>query len=515
MCHASADRERTGHSRLNSAMRMMLMLMSTLAHPQSAPWIGEPRLPGAVTKPPPWLKPAPFDIDAFLEVPRPDENAAPLYLDALFEFSDEVAVCFPAGQRGRSARAKQRWARLNALYSCWIQNEASVSPKQIEELLAELRGGLDKIAAAQQRERCVFASGIDYESLLPHGLVLRSVVRVLSMKTGLHLSRGDVDQAIDNHRIALRISRDIRPRGGSIVQLVSVAIDGTISHEMTSRVLTFPGITVDHCDRLLALWNAHESSALDAWDTGIKFEYVLLRQLLHLVETGQAQDVDESGGIRERALEKREVARYLNRIAVSTKALQAEGQEPDGKDAQLLNVTQSLARYLAVHFRFDHGTLDDFARTFLGLRPPIYQTRVDEFSAFTERRLMNEPGLDPPFLIKVFMPSISLFAATCANDALYLRAAKCRVAIRRWQLTHDGHNSGLLTMCRAAGLNDVPIDPYSGNALKMAVIAGEPVVYSVGQDGHDDDGQKDAILGRKPEGDYLFPLPNLKDRTIK
>src|SRR5262249_3097997 len=57
-----------------------------------------PRLPGAVTKIPDWIgTDAPFDVArTFPVVPR-DRNAAPLYLDALFEFGAEMAVCFPAG----------------------------------------------------------------------------------------------------------------------------------------------------------------------------------------------------------------------------------------------------------------------------------------------------------------------------------------------------------------------------------------------------------------------------------
>jgi hypothetical protein len=52
---------------------------------------GVPRLPGAVTKAPAWLAAdAPFDLAKFFQpVPR-DQIAAPLYLDALFEFGSEL-----------------------------------------------------------------------------------------------------------------------------------------------------------------------------------------------------------------------------------------------------------------------------------------------------------------------------------------------------------------------------------------------------------------------------------------
>ena len=68
-----------------------------------------PRLPGAVVKAPDWIgTDAPFDVARFFAfVPR-DRNAAPLYLGAFFEFSSDVAVCFPEGpERDRRSQAAE------------------------------------------------------------------------------------------------------------------------------------------------------------------------------------------------------------------------------------------------------------------------------------------------------------------------------------------------------------------------------------------------------------------------
>ena len=55
-----------------------------------------PRLPGAVHRLPDWLaRECPFDTNEFSpEIPW-DENAAPLYLEAIAEFSAELSICFP------------------------------------------------------------------------------------------------------------------------------------------------------------------------------------------------------------------------------------------------------------------------------------------------------------------------------------------------------------------------------------------------------------------------------------
>jgi hypothetical protein len=55
----------------------LVFLLPTMAFGQGAGSGPEPRLPGAVTTAPAWLKGAPFDVAAFFEMPPPSQNAAP------------------------------------------------------------------------------------------------------------------------------------------------------------------------------------------------------------------------------------------------------------------------------------------------------------------------------------------------------------------------------------------------------------------------------------------------------
>ena len=57
------------------------------------------KLPGAVSQPPDWLvADAPFDVkELFPSIPE-DENAAPLYLEALLEFGTELISLYPEDQ---------------------------------------------------------------------------------------------------------------------------------------------------------------------------------------------------------------------------------------------------------------------------------------------------------------------------------------------------------------------------------------------------------------------------------
>jgi len=87
-------------------------------------------------------------------------------------------------------------------------------------------------------------------------------------------------------------------------------------------------------------------------------------------------------------------------------------------------------------------------------------------------------------------------------------AAECLIAVKRWELLHQARKTNLSDLCRAAGLERVPIDAYSnGSPPRMTQVAGETVIYSAGPDGDDDGGLKDSDQGRNPDGDVLFRLP--------
>ena len=90
-----------------------------------------------------------------------------------------------------------------------------------------------------------------------------------------------------------------------------------------------------------------------------------------------------------------------------------------------------------------------------------------------------------------------------------MRGTQCLVALRRWQLEHADPPKDLETIVKAAGMPGVPIDPYSGQPLRMAVLDGKPVIYSVGPDGKDDKAQLEwDQWNQQPgnAGDLIFRL---------
>ena len=252
--------------------------------PAVTPTPSSPQLPGAAGQPPSWLvTDAPFDIPAFFAAPPSDENAASRYLDALFEFGAEMAVCFPEGpeRESRKQAAEKRTGQYFEIFSAMRKDPNSVSVARIDAMLDEFETGFRKLTWAQQRPRCVFQTAHGATARIPHAMVARQVARVAVLKVRRERERGEFDAAIRDLARLLRLSRDLLPQAGMIVDLVSASIEGSASREIILPLLTTPGLTIEHCDRLLAMLADHEARSIDPYIEGLRAEYLYQRMTLH------------------------------------------------------------------------------------------------------------------------------------------------------------------------------------------------------------------------------------------
>jgi hypothetical protein len=112
-----------------------------------------------------------------------------------------------------------------------------------------------------------------------------------------------------------------------------------------------------------------------------------------------------------------------------------------------------------------------------------------------------------PPVAKLVMPSKQMALSSGVHRA-ELRAALAVATMRLWTLRHTSTPPGLslVTLAKEAGLASPPIDPYSGEPLKLAMVNKRLVVYSIGPDGRDDGGQVDCERGKNPTGDLIFPV---------
>jgi hypothetical protein len=490
-----------------------------------------PSFPDALTEPPAWIGPdAPFDVAKFLEAPPPDQNAAPLYLDALFEFNSELSLCFcPTGKqpegdvKQRAETATIRGQEMYRFEEAWKKNPASVDNAAVDAWLKGYETGFEKLAAAQQRPACVFETGIGPAALLPHIQGARAVATVVKWRTRRDLARGNFERPIQGVETVLRLNRDLRPRGGDACQVFSVSIDNICCEETVPAILTTQGVTAEHCDRLLAALVKHEAEARDPFLESTRFQYVTDRIVLHDLQ----HHTDHSGmfdpqhmqedspfaclrvlsGIYSRRLAREKYAAAIPRLArqkyaaaipqTPEEALKhplARGWSVDGKlisDDQYAKEVDAVNRvYKALLDLAERTNLErDRACATGTMADPLRDTTV---AVYLEPHDGQQTILQP----------------SKRAEATF-RGTQCLVALRRWQFDHAQPPADLATLTRSAGMETIPTDPYTDQPLLMTTIQGQPVIYSVGPDGKDDRGLQ-AKWNQKSttwQGDFAFHLP--------
>jgi hypothetical protein len=477
-----------------------------------------PSFPDTVTEVPLWndAKP-PFDLAEFLKAPPDGQNAAPLYLDALSEFSSEVLMtCVWPQREGPSGTEalrlmevfQQRSDQYSRFEEAWEKDPKSVDHAAVDAWLAEYETGFKKLALAEQRPQCVFQTGRSLQSPFPHIEAAREVARVVTWRTRRDLQRGDFQRPLEDLQTLLRLSRDLRPRGAAVCQLVSIAVDGICCEQMVPAILTAPAVEARHCDRLLTLLAEHEANRIDAFVEGNRADYITARLALHDLQhrTGSfdpqlMQDIwGRSGDMTSPLACFRIFAdlgggsnpEQLAKLAATLQGKLLPGAWSGGKmlsDEDYAHEADALNRFFASILAF------------AGQPRSLQQERADIEAAET-------PLLETTLLAKWLIPAESAFLHGIRRNEAILRGTRCLVALRRWQLEHGGPPPDLDTLVKAAGMSQVPTDPYSGRPMLMTTIDERPVIYSVGPDGQDDRALVEWNFStRNSTGDLLFRLP--------
>jgi hypothetical protein len=223
---------------------------------------------------------------AFLKASPPEENAAPLYLEAFYEFAPQemVDLLYPdLSQEEKKKRhdtfrprTKEHWR----LEEAWEKDPKSVDAAAVDAWLANYDLGFEVLAAAQLRAECFFQPGRSFHSLWPHIQAARAVGNVVVWRTRRDIERGDLERPLQDLKLLLRLSRDLQVRGGLVAQFVTIALNERCC-ELVRMILNAPGVNTAQCDGLLALLAEHEAKALDAFVEGNRAEYINSRQALH------------------------------------------------------------------------------------------------------------------------------------------------------------------------------------------------------------------------------------------
>jgi hypothetical protein len=459
----------------------------TPGEPRAAPKSprAEPRLRGAATRPPEGIGPdAPFDVVAFFAAPPAELDAAPLYLEALFEFEPDLANCFPPGAETthRKEIAKRRKRSIESLYAELTKDPASVSDKAIDELVAELEPALHRVEDAQRRAQCVFQTSLDIVDPLPHAQAARQVDRLLALKTRRCVARGDIETPLHDLEVDLRLARDLRPRGPMLSQLVATAMTWGAMDQVIPTLLASPSFRDEHGRRLLALLGRHETVSIDGYQEGLRFQYLILRQILTDIVKEPRGSISKALGDLSPIPGKADDGAAFGRLLE---------QELEAKPSVIAVV---------------NARVDQYFRDVLAFHGPVAEWPGEQLDP---KRIRDDSYYS--WVPLVLMPSTQGMAQIEARAKLAPRAAQCLVALRLWRDRTKEPPTDLEAVVKAAGMARVPIDPYSGKPLRMAIIDGEPVIYSIGKDGRDDGGRIDSKGDRNP-GDQVFRLPPVETR---
>jgi len=465
----------------------------------------EPHLPGALPAALEWMcQDAPFDVREFLEpIPR-EENAAPLYLDALAEFSAKMTNRFPEPERTRRhAITSQRENRFHEIFDRWRENPGSADHMTIDRVLEEYEPGLRQLAEAQRRPRCKFAMNVTWGDRTPHYAAAREVCRVIQLRVARDVELGDFDAAVRHLDTLLHFCGDFR-RGCTEYFFVVSAIEGVCHEDILASILIRPDIQTGYCARLLDVLTRAETAASGPVGEWARVEYVLLRQLLHDIKhrTGyfapRATQQDASTGA-----DATKGASVIEILVGSGYSLEVARQ------AEAVLATMTPADYAAEVTVLNelYGRLEKTASLPYAERPPHLDRCADD--------IVEKKSLLRLFVwraLRRWHPFVELEAKSKAK----LAGSQCLAALKRWQLEHPQQPPpDLATVCRAAGLAHTPIDPYDDRPLRMTTIDGQPVIYSIGPDAKDNQARiVNEYWTWKRDGDCLFRLPAVKPNAV-
>jgi hypothetical protein len=517
----------------------------------------EVAMPRALTKlPDEIVQDAPFDVSEFWVSVPADQNAAPFYLDAMFEFHPSVAVCFP--EAGRAPRMSSSVARAKRSYSLlgeWSRDVSKRNTAERDAVLKEHEIGFQKLMAAQQRPRCVFETGWDVPAIGSLFIAARRVSRLSILQVERDIERGDFDAAIQTTGMLLRLSRDLRVRTPLGVQFLSDAIDVIAGSNLVMPLLRSPTLTAEQCAELLRMLTLHDTALqeLNPALTRLRADYVHRRLLLYQVQhsigefapeglnSAFGSSCDSLGAALQASVN------YDQNLAKSVRTNMAPPEM-----AQLLDVVirgmkptdyEACVRILKKKYQSQENVLGQSyaaqSATFLDLFKKN-RAATDSFqAAYKSAAPTGSRGLQAavaiPILEKILADEdasrgallLAFWVSKFENDVgehLYyseMRGATRRsatlalAALRHWYATHSETPTDLASVCRAAGLPDVPRDFFGGGPIRMRTfstdsppiqypvphhrptdkpkfLAGESVIYSVGLDGIDDKALSDG-----------------------
>jgi hypothetical protein len=435
-------------------------------------------LPGADVDPPAWAgneSEEPFPVKKFFEDRKaPPDNAAPLYFAALADVGVEMTeYIYPRNQwDAKTAQVKSLQDEIQRCGDEDALKSGQISLGDVEHVLSEAQPALAKLDLAQQKKRCIFLTGLREDTLLPHAQAAREFGRLGVLQLYHAQAKNDFPEAEKAVTRTLRFSLDLRPRGGTVCQLVSSAIERMILSGSINFTLGQQGLTPKDCDRLSSVIADHQKAEKAFALEGLRVDYISARSLLDDLQKGKIP-----------------IDKYLDDLAAATRGSLVIHRE------QLQNMNYSI-EILALK--------DSTLALALMVKQPYNQLSPTQFLDVEIPKIKAQGAVLIPMLMET--PGLGILRSQARENAM-LGGTQCLIAVRRYMLVHGKPPATLAEAVKEAGMSDVPVDPYSGKPMLYTIDSqsGEPLVYSVGPDRVDNHAATDT-RGSEGPGDYIFRM---------
>ena len=330
------------------------------------------------------------------------------------------------------------WERLYNREEAYDLAHAELVVLDAAEILETLRKGIGK--------PCVIPGDMDFATQFPYLNQFRSLMRLLMIEAWLHKENGDFDAAFNSYLDAMTLGQDAA-RGGPLVhKLFSIAGEAiALSH--IRRSLAVAGGESEAIETLIGRLAEFEQSKVPLSETlAVEYGYARNSLLQMKEDPKQEEAVQEATG-------------------------------------------------LPMPGFFVDGALEDLT---LYYAQAIAVAKTDYWRWAAERSQEPAPGTNP--LVSTLAPVVGKAREKQVRHLANLRGTLLVAALEPY-FAHNGHYPEKLELLVPDTLDELPVDPCSGESFRYQVLGPlEYSLHSVGLNGADDGG-----------GDPLDPDPDALD----
>jgi hypothetical protein len=399
--------------------------------------------------------------------PIPDEENAAVALMALWEMEDPPFwKAFVNGERTLPERAAEKYdpalpylgSEAQRFPRIGLPNSNSLAAA--EAYLSAKAAHLEKVRAALRQPRCRFPIKLEDgpDALLPHLAWLKTEAQNFRIVALVAAEGGDKNAALTALKDVVRTGQILASEPPLISQLVRVACLN-LALNGVEQLLSRQRLTID--------------------------ELEVLRQLL---EELNLPGLARSALVSERPFS---LCAFDPVVLAHMSPANSSDDDPGDPGQRARNIRAGVGFMRAI------GDLDADRRLILetlseaidlaGQETPESLRRIEALFEEVSRKARRFP---PKIFSSMMLPALQKVPARFASFEARRQAALTALAVERFRLDHGGRLPETLAEIVPGYLSAIPPDPFDGKALRFRKLERGFVVYSIGSDRQDNDGQE-------------------------